>query len=890
MVQVIDLERKLAQASGNRELGEFLLEGLAHWFDACGILLIKSDMLMGWQAMASMEEATGTFEDIAIGRGESSTIERIIRRKSFYAGPWPEDFFIHPLIRAWRPPVDRTTLIFPITVMGQVRMIVLGWSSLPMGPAIHTTIIELLEKAGWRFGDLIMAKKKASAQAPLGSPQPPAEEPPPAAEAEQTDPATKETPEPEPETVPPETAPAQEAEAETAPGPQPDSEQEPAAVQPEATAVQKPETEEPAPPSEPAPQQAPEAIPEATPTIGATAPEPTADEQPDEEPAADEAPEEERLPVAEDFSPPAPLPEPEAPKARRVPEMMLPDEDDEIIADESNWSDLTLDDDAQPPTAGDGVIPHDAFDPIGDENFNPYEMPPEDEVPAHAAQMTVELTPEEAAEMVKKAAEESEPEPEAPAETPKPETTEKIQGPKKQSVLAGSLSNWSQVFKATRTSMQPAEPEPESPVFSPEPPAEPAAPAEPAVAEDDNDDGIPIEDIQFIPATPVQSRTVIPPQNEADDADMSLPPPDNSGVSEPETAEPATGENLVASDEVIIQAASSSDLDILTRENVMPNSAEKLNEQPEAAEVHSLDLSGEALESQTVSRRERAKTLRMYPEQETAPKGGYISDSVGNHGGKAIDWTAHIPVATLLRDRARYLEDQHSSTATLSGYRFNDDEFISHLQSLAQDEASTTIRSMLDSDNVFERFYGAYAASVVYGPGIASRLIDLLYDDDDAVMTMASRVLLTRRGDADFEEFRDGLLEDLKSDDVENVLDAIFMLGMIKDPLAVRPLMSMLETIDDPRPIIDAMTRISCQYPGGDKYAWQAWWRANRDLTQSEWFIFALTRGAPALAREAQACLHALHGNVVAWANLDEPANRADTYDRWREFWNRRNR
>ncbi len=791
MPSLADLEREISQASGNKELGRILLDALGYWCESCALFLVKSDSLKGWLASGEIAQKAGDISQISLERWRLRTFERVISNNSFYSGQWPEDFFEDSTLRQFVPSGDYTLLIFPISIAGSVKMLTFGWTRMPMAPAIYSTIVQILERAGWRFAELIMAKKAGLKSTKAAQPE----------SSKQPNEPTQQQQQSQPE--------------------QPQQQQIQAVAAPQD---EQPQTQQ----QEQLPQ-----VQDPTPTAGQPEPASMLDSLPRE--SAAEQFVDPFAGVSEELIEELPPPEPE-PQQEQI-------ANEQIINEQFAPIDTALETIEPMPSMEE--LPE--LQPVAED-----EEPPTSE--------TVEITEEEADKMLRSFGvidEESSAKSEVEPQDADPD-----------------LEDWSLAFQKymQQSESKPDEEEGDSTTKQPEPQESEAnqskEPEEPQEPTDSSRNEGSLEQ-----STNQQQEDSPPAQQEVNEQEqeieLDIPEQEITIDKQPETEESPQPEAP--------KPTQHDDDGIVIEEIEIPK--------PDIQEIKRERLAT----SSNVSERNAQSGIEIIPEGlKDIPE--MAQAQLAETSTDESDDTS-LPLETVkefLNEKIAKLKERYPSASDIPGFLFHDDEILDFLSVKVSEEALEWIWQKMSSSDPHERAIAAYSCCSVYGGKLTTALIRLLDDESTAISQLAAKVLITRRGDPNFEEYRDILLSDLESKDRPKLERAIRRFGILRDPLAVHPLMYMLQNTDDTSfasLIMDALTKITCQYPGGDKYAWFAWWRNNKDLTQTHWFILALTRSSLDLAEEAQACLHALHGRQVEWMDLSKPGARGEAYERWSKFW-----
>jgi len=231
------------------------------------------------------------------------------------------------------------------------------------------------------------------------------------------------------------------------------------------------------------------------------------------------------------------------------------------------------------------------------------------------------------------------------------------------------------------------------------------------------------------------------------------------------------------------------------------------------------------------------------------------------------------------------LKERYGSLDKVPIHCFRDEQFLNHASNLNQFEIDNVFAEMFASSDPFDRFYAAYACSIIRNPQSTQFLIIMLDDKTSADAEMASLALMSRRNDQKYKEFRDAQLFALDSDDEPKRRDAIARLGAAREEMAARPLAVLLQKNVETKAVMSALTRITCHAPSSERDGWIEWWNSRQDSSQTEWFISAIARSSRELALAAQSCLLALYGKAVEFCDMQTIQSRQVAHERW-TAWN----
>lgn len=269
-------------------------------------------------------------------------------------------------------------------------------------------------------------------------------------------------------------------------------------------------------------------------------------------------------------------------------------------------------------------------------------------------------------------------------------------------------------------------------------------------------------------------------------------------------------------------------------------------------------------------------------------KQSFIHDDLRNAGSRKktnINWGGHIPFNQIVKDQSRFLKERYGSLEKVPIHCFRDEQFLNHVANLNQFEIDGIFAEMFASSDPFDRFYAAYACSIIRSPQPAQFLIIMLDDKTSADAEMASLALMSRRNDQKYKEFRDAQLFALESGDETKRREAVLRLGAAREEMAARPLAGLLQKNVEPKLVINALSRITCHAPSTERDGWIEWWNGHQDGSQAEWLISAIARSSRELALAAQSCLFALFGKAVEFCDMQTIQARQISHERW-QTWN----
>lgn len=149
---------QLAKAEGRDDIASCLISYVAQEFRAGGILMIKGDQAMGWQATVG-QQPVADFDRFHVALDQPSVLLTVAGSQNYYMGPLPET--VHNILLAsnFGDDIPETVLLVPLLLRGRLVSILYVQDQLGKLSANLADLQRLASKSSMAFEMLVLKNK-----------------------------------------------------------------------------------------------------------------------------------------------------------------------------------------------------------------------------------------------------------------------------------------------------------------------------------------------------------------------------------------------------------------------------------------------------------------------------------------------------------------------------------------------------------------------------------------------------------------------------------------------------------------------------------------------------------------------------------------------------------